>query len=71
MKLYDKKDPFKALIFVNPSVTEGEEDEYVDIKNFVRDEVQHQIKQLKEELVPNQEKIWDMVSSNYTEYQKL
>lgn len=41
LKSFGKEDPFKALILISPTEHEGETDEFVDVKSFVRDEVNH------------------------------
>ena len=41
LKYYGKYDPFTALIFKSPTAVEGEDDQYNDLKTYVRDEMQH------------------------------
>lgn len=41
LKLYQKDDPFKALILISPKYVEGEEDVFADVKNFIRAELDH------------------------------
>ena len=64
MKLYGKEDPFKALIMISPRLVDGEEDEFQDIKNYIKDQIQFEMIKLKQEVMPNLKKISETCSSN-------
>lgn len=57
IKLYGKEDPFKALIFVAPKIGEGDEDDFADVKGYMKDEISFQMTKLKNDLIPDQKKI--------------
>lgn len=54
---YDKKDPFKALVFVSPST--GEEEDEMDQVNCLRDELKHNMNKIRSEFNNGQQKMLD------------
>lgn len=40
---FNKKDPFKALIMISPKNLVGEEDEFSDLKTFMKDQMKFEI----------------------------
>lgn len=69
LKFYGKDDPFKALVFVAPSDHEDAGDQFGDLKEYVKQEVEMQMEQFKNEIIPEQQKIIDQCSSNNSAFQ--
>lgn len=64
LKFYQKEDLFKALTFVAPTHVKGDEDQFIDVKNYVKLEMECQMNKLKKEVIPNQKKILESCSAN-------
>ena len=64
IKLYDKNDPFKALIFVSARTVEGEQDQFEDIKSFMTQQIQFEMGKMKMEVMPNLKRIGEQCSTN-------
>lgn len=62
--VYQKQNPFKALIFINPKDMGEEDDDYADLRDGVKDTISYEIFKVAEELVPNQKKIHEMSTIN-------
>lgn len=63
--LYGKNDAFKALIFVSPRTIEGEEDQFIELKTFMKEQIQFEMGKMKMEVIPNLKKIGEQCTANH------
>lgn len=64
LKIYEQRDPFKALMFTAPKFVEGEEDEFADLKDNLKNHISYEVGKLTNELIPNQKKILEQCTNN-------
>ena len=65
LKVYNKKNPFKALIFTCPKEFGKEDDDFGDLKDYIKNQMSYELTKLREQVVPNQKKIMEQTNNNH------